>query len=327
MTSPFAITPSTSTLSLDAKRQGTVTFTVKNETKMRIRSRACLNATPPEGAVWLVPVPPPQVTPGTQVDPLLRDFAPDETTTYTVNVVVSPNAASGEYRFHLLIANEANPDEDFTQGAEVGFFVAPAEQKPQPRLPIVPIVLAVVLIGMVILLLALAASGVFSPAPSVYDGWTSFEVRDWRVMVPPGWHVQERIGEGSPSAVMANSRRVAAEAIFSFPSMPLVSDEYAVIVTNFSREQPDGSLMSLEDQIANIMGNWGAGMRRMDRTPINGRPAFVIIASVGNNDAAFIGVEYNESRLTSVDAITPANEMEALLPTLQAIAASVEWAE
>ncbi len=326
MTSPFAVTPSTSTLSLDAKRQGTVTFTVKNETKMRIRSRACLNAAPPEGAMWLVPVPPPEVTPGTQVDPLMRDFAPDETATYTVNVVVPPHAASGEYRFHLLIANEANPDEDFTQGADVGFFVAPAEQKkPPPRLPIV---LAVVLVGIVLILLTLAASGVFSPAPNVYDGWTRFEVLDWHVMVPPGWYVQGtgEIAAGD-SAVMANSPRVASEAIVGFSSVTLLPDEFAVLVGNDTRELQDGTLFSLEDQIANIMGIWGAGMRQMDRTPINGRPAFVIIARVGDNDAAFIGVEYNESRLTSLSAITPANEIDALLPTLEAIAASVEWME
>ncbi|MDX2161974.1 MAG: hypothetical protein SF162_11665 [bacterium] len=156
----FEITPSTSTVVLDINRQGTVTFTVKNTSKMRIRGVARLVVTPPETAAWYTvqapPAPPPENGQSAPADPLIRDFTPDGTHTYAINIAVPPTAAPGEYRFRLVVANEANPDDEFTESAEVAFTVAPAAAKPPTKFPvwIIPVILVVlaIIVGAVLLL-------------------------------------------------------------------------------------------------------------------------------------------------------------------------------
>ncbi len=168
MPGPFAITPSTSTATLDASRQGTVTFTVKNTTKIRIRGIGRFVATPPESVHWytIAPVPtaPPAPTPTpspatgqpTPPVPNVRDFGPEETLTYTVNIAVPPSAAAGDYRFKLVIANEANPDDDFTESTEVGFSIAPMPAPTPSKFPIwiIPVILVILalIIGAIVLL-------------------------------------------------------------------------------------------------------------------------------------------------------------------------------
>ncbi|MDX2161975.1 MAG: hypothetical protein SF162_11670 [bacterium] len=158
----FEITPSTSTITLDVHRQGTVTFTVKNTTKMRIRGKARLVATPADSAGWYtVKTPSASPTPAgngqpTPADPLIRDFAPEGTQSYVVDVTVPPTAAPGDYRVRLELVNEANPDDEYSQSADVGFTIAPVVPPPPPPIPIwiIPVILVVlaIIIGAILLL-------------------------------------------------------------------------------------------------------------------------------------------------------------------------------
>jgi len=179
MPGPFAITPSSSTVPLDAKRTGTVTFTVKNTTRMRLRGVARVIATPPESVGWhsviVPPVDPSPVQPTTPpppistapVDPLMRDFAPEGTQVYTVQTTIPATAVSGEYKFRLIVSNQANPDDEFTESAEVSFSVAPAPPpKPPSKFPfwIIPVIIVLlVVVGGAILLLTRQAD----PDPAV----------------------------------------------------------------------------------------------------------------------------------------------------------------
>ena len=159
MPGPFAITPSSSTISLDGLRQGTVTFTVKNTTKIRIRGVGRLVAVPPESEHWYTIQPAAALPNGQPIpsDPRIRDFAPEETKTYTVIVAVPADAPPGDYRVKMIVANEADPDEDFTESTEVGFSVAPAPPPPPPRkfpiwiIPVILVLLVIIIIAIVLL--------------------------------------------------------------------------------------------------------------------------------------------------------------------------------
>ncbi len=170
MPGPFEITPSSSTVSLDTKRQGTVTFTVKNTTRMRIRGVARLVATPPISERWYTVLPTAALSngqPSPVEDPRIRDFAPEETKIYTVALAVEEDAPPGEYRLKLIITNEANPDDDFTESTEVGFSIAPKPPPPPPpKFPIWIIPVILVLLVMIVLAIVLLTRDTTPPPPT-----------------------------------------------------------------------------------------------------------------------------------------------------------------
>ncbi len=264
MPSPFAITTSTSTIPLDSNQKGAVTFTVKNITKIRIQAIAKLNAVPPEAAVWITPVPPSSLT--TPADVWSRDFAPDGTNTFVLNVAVPPTAAAGEYKFSLVVANEADPDDDFTVSPQVGFSIAAVQETKKPSLPILPILLILALIVIVILVIALIFSGGGTPAPtatptetststptttptslptatptseptatltstpSFTEGWLQFTSSNFvmRFFYPPQWAVREiPTPESDVAVLLASSRRVAGIAETQFETMEFLPGEFA----------------------------------------------------------------------------------------------------
>ncbi|HEX8702417.1 MAG TPA: LamG domain-containing protein [Myxococcaceae bacterium] len=120
----FAITTSEPSLKLSPAGRGELTFTVSNTLGLPVRVRTVIE---PEGQApreWF-----------TLMGDAERDLAPDGTQSYSVKLAVPPGTPEGQHAFHLLVANVANPDEQFAIGPSVAFQVqrpAPVTRKPFP---------------------------------------------------------------------------------------------------------------------------------------------------------------------------------------------------
>ena len=139
MTRPFDITPQTDTpLTLDASGQGKKIFNVTNKLSTPLRGTLRAFGVPPEQNGWY------------QVDgEIERDFPTgDRLENVVVNVKLPPGTAPGKYRMRLDAYSSRNPEEDFTQGPEVGVVLpAPLVEKEGKGIPWwVWVVIAVVLL-------------------------------------------------------------------------------------------------------------------------------------------------------------------------------------
>ncbi|MCP3136328.1 LamG domain-containing protein [Pyxidicoccus xibeiensis] len=112
MARAFDITTTSPTLRLDSSRRGEVAFTVTNSLGRPVRGRAVIvpEGTTPPG--WF-----------SIVDETERDFPRDGTHVFTVKTAVPASQAGGEHGFHLLVVDQANPDEHFAEGPPVSFRV------------------------------------------------------------------------------------------------------------------------------------------------------------------------------------------------------------
>ena len=169
MPGPFEITQSASTLTLDANRQGTVTFTVKNTTMMRVRGTAVLRVTPTDAQAWytLAPASAPE-TAQPAPTPITLDFASGGQQDVIMTVNVPEGAAFGDYRAKLVVSNEINPDDEFTESSEVAFTLKGANGRPFPWWIVAVIV--VVVIALIAALFLLTRPGQllnrFTPTPT-----------------------------------------------------------------------------------------------------------------------------------------------------------------
>jgi hypothetical protein len=147
MATLFDVTIPSNILTLDAKRSGQITFTVANATGRSLGAIAQVVSSDPSIQSWF------QIEQGAS-----RRLAPHETVQYTVTVVVPATAAPQSYTFHLVIADEANPDDNFTSSPDVRV-TAPAPvvptKKPFPWW-IIAVIAAVVVV--VIIIIAVVAS-------------------------------------------------------------------------------------------------------------------------------------------------------------------------
>src|SRR5258707_15799919 len=100
MSSPFAITATTNTVSLDSNRQGQVSFTVSNTTTQLLRGRAHVVGQPATTEPWLKLSGEPE-----------RDFASAGSQQYVVQLSVPPSASAGDYTFRLDVVDVADPDD------------------------------------------------------------------------------------------------------------------------------------------------------------------------------------------------------------------------
>src|SRR5664279_3996407 len=129
MPSPFDITVATNTVTLDNNRIGVAAFTVKNNTRRRVHASARVSTTPPDGARWLTILPPDSG--GT--DPAnVRDIPIDGVQNFQVKIAVPMDAAPASYTMKLTVADEVNPDDNFTDSPDVLFNVREIP-KPAPR--------------------------------------------------------------------------------------------------------------------------------------------------------------------------------------------------
>jgi len=149
MANPFEITAATNTVALDNKREGLATFTVRNVTRRRVRAVGKLQTLPADSpAMQWITIVPPEAT-GTPATTDVRDFGIDASQQYQIRVAATADAAPGSYAFRLVVADEINPDENFTQSPDVTFTVLPPpveEKKPLPKwlIPLIVVVLLVV---------------------------------------------------------------------------------------------------------------------------------------------------------------------------------------
>lgn len=119
MVRSFAITSSVPSVRLSAHGQGEFTFTVTNSLGRPVRARALLKLQEPDLA--------PYVKLEGEAE---RDFTPDGTHQFTVQVSAPPGRVEGSHAFVLLVANLANPDEEFAEGPQASFQV-PAVSPPR----------------------------------------------------------------------------------------------------------------------------------------------------------------------------------------------------
>jgi hypothetical protein len=153
----FAVTAASSDISLDATRSADASFTVTNNTALEIRGRGDVV---PEGQTqkaWF------------KLDgESVRTFQPGGTEQYQIHVAVPLDVKAGTYTFQMLMASEANPDEDSTLSSVVSVKVADAPA-PKRKIPwLIIIIAAVVIIGAIVVFLLLKGGGaktVFGPDP------------------------------------------------------------------------------------------------------------------------------------------------------------------
>jgi PASTA domain len=105
----------------DKQGRAEITFTVSNVSNRPLRSRAKVVS---EG--------PAQFKISGEVE---RPFLVGGVQAYTVALTIAPGTPPGNYKFHLLVMDTANPGEDFTDGPPVGYDVSPPDKPTPPRIP------------------------------------------------------------------------------------------------------------------------------------------------------------------------------------------------
>ena len=132
----FSITAASSTVRVDSSGHGEVPFTVSNVTPNMIRGRARVVATDPKLANWF------KIAGDAE-----RDFAPNGTQQYTVQLNAPAGANPGKYSFRLDAFSVQLPDEEYAQGPNVGFEIATPTALPKPSFPIwiIPVLVLVIL--------------------------------------------------------------------------------------------------------------------------------------------------------------------------------------
>src|SRR5438034_8423777 len=135
----FTVTAASKEVKLDAKGNASVTFTVTNTNKNPVRGTPKLKPLGSTGGDWLkLP------SGGT------RNFSPNESQQFVVEIAVPPASKASEYSFGLNISNEALPEDDFTEGPAVTFTVPEPREpngKPKPFPWWILILIGVVLLG------------------------------------------------------------------------------------------------------------------------------------------------------------------------------------
>jgi len=147
MSGPFEITAPSNTVTLDEQRQGIASFTIKNISRRHLRASARIVPTPASQPASTFTI----LGPGGEVlkPETLRDFNVDESTQYQVKITPPADAPPGSYNFKLVLAEELNPDDNFTESTDVVYTVPEQQQeKPKPKLPawVIPVVVIVVLV-------------------------------------------------------------------------------------------------------------------------------------------------------------------------------------
>lgn len=165
MPSPFDITSVSNMVNLDNKREGVATFTVHNNTRRRLRAAAVLKAQPSTAEKWLTLLPPEE---GSALGGNVRDFPIDSTQQYQVKIAVPMDAPSGSVTFKLVVADEVNPDDNFTESPEIMFTVREITNVPPPPPPpwLIPAIIIAVLVVVVIIGGAVILSNRAEPTPT-----------------------------------------------------------------------------------------------------------------------------------------------------------------
>jgi hypothetical protein len=137
----FDITAVTDSIRLGATGKGEVAFTVSNALRAPMRARASVVPGAGAKAEWF-----------TLAGDAERDFPPDGTQQFTVQVHAPPGTPPGRLTFHLLVVDVTDPDERYAEGPSTGFEVvaAPPPKKPFPWMWVALAAGVVLILGTVI---------------------------------------------------------------------------------------------------------------------------------------------------------------------------------
>jgi hypothetical protein len=125
MAGAFTITTATNAVSLDPKtRQGSVIFTVANQTGRPLQARATVSSVAPTPTDWF-----------TIAERAERQFPLGGSEAFTVAIAVPLEAAVGQHAFRLDIASTERPDVEWAHGPFVGFEIPPLPEPPPAEPP------------------------------------------------------------------------------------------------------------------------------------------------------------------------------------------------
>ena len=119
----FNITTPTDRAVLDGQRTGKVVFTISNTSGRALNTRASILPADDSTHGWF-----------TLEGQASRRLAREATEQFVVNIAVPPAAKPGDYTFKLLVVEESNPDENFSESPSVRVVVpAPVVVLPTKR--------------------------------------------------------------------------------------------------------------------------------------------------------------------------------------------------
>jgi hypothetical protein len=113
----FDVTSPSTTITVGGKSSLEVMFAVTNHLDHGVKVRASVIPDGPTDAKWLSLVEP------------LKNVSIKQTETFTVRVTLPPGTKPGDYAFKIVVANDANPEEESTEGPAVMLHVG-ARTKP-----------------------------------------------------------------------------------------------------------------------------------------------------------------------------------------------------
>ncbi len=122
MANLFTVTTPANAVTLDANRTGQVIFTVANTSPRSLGILAQVVPSDPGIQSWF------QIEQGPS-----RQLNTNETAQYTVTVRVPASAAAGDYNFHLTVAEQSNPDDNFVNSSAIRVTVPPPSAPPAPK--------------------------------------------------------------------------------------------------------------------------------------------------------------------------------------------------
>ncbi|MFN8450585.1 MAG: hypothetical protein U0521_18860 [Anaerolineae bacterium] len=159
MPSPFDITAPSNIVVLDNNREGVAVFTVKNLTRRRVHATGRVTIEAPNSDSWATFLPPAGATADAAN---VRDIAIDGSTTFEIKR--PSTVAPGSYKLKLTVADEINPDDNFTESPEAQFTV-PEPVKQETKLPpwLIPAIIIAVLVIVAIVVGVVVAS---NPSPT-----------------------------------------------------------------------------------------------------------------------------------------------------------------
>jgi hypothetical protein len=142
--SPFNITTPTGNVVLN-NRRGTVTFTVALAARRKTRASARIIMSPDAATpAWLTLVLPEG---GSTPDDPIREFNLNDSKQYQVKIAPPDTLGPASFTFRLVVADEVDPEENFSESTEVSFTVPePVKQSSTPVGLIIAIVLGVLLV-------------------------------------------------------------------------------------------------------------------------------------------------------------------------------------
>ncbi len=310
MPSPFDISVATNTVKLDNKREGVATFTVKNNTRRRLHATAKLATQPPDGAQWLTILPPEG---GSTDSANVRDFPIDGTQQFQVRIAVPMDAAPASYTLTLTLADEVNPDDNFTVSPEVMFTVVEAP-KPEPRpFPtwIIPAAIIAVILIVVIIVAAVVSSN--NQANANATG-TAVALDDARATADAGTATAVAAMTGTQQAINATATAAAASAAATQTALNVFLGNWVPVDTSTT-----GVILA--------MGIDNAGNNRVDITYKSNCPPQGNVCNVTASTYTISNVPFNPLQLAAgiqntTILIQPANNNQIVVTVQSGITSS-----